>query len=195
MLAEEILKDYDVILASGSPRRRELMGLICSDFTVEPSGCEEVLPEEMGSNQGAVYLSMLKCEDVGKKHENSLVIGCDTLVSCQNKIMGKPKDEKDAFEMLSTLSGKTHQVVTGVTMGYQGNYTSFCQTTNVTFREISSKEINAYIATKEPFDKAGAYAAQGYGALLIKGIEGDFFNVVGLPVCMLSVKLIEFLNF
>jgi septum formation protein len=194
MTTKELMSNRSVILASASPRRKELLKLICDDFRVIPSDKEEILPDCVGVESAAEYLSAAKCKCLSEVYTSSLVIGCDTVVICDGEILGKPTDEADAVRMLTKLSGKTHKVMTGVTLGYKGVYLSFAETTEVTFRELDGEEIADYVATGEPTDKAGAYGIQGYGALLAEKIDGDFFNVVGLPVSKLSVKLKQFLE-
>lgn len=194
MNTENLLSEYDVILASASPRRKELMGLICRDFRVIPSDCEEDVLEEIRPEMTAEYLSKQKCGCIAEVYRNALVIGCDTVVICGGKVLGKPEDERDAKEMLRTLSGKTHQVITGVTISCGGRQSSFSVCTNVTFRQLSDEDISDYVKTGEPMDKAGAYGIQGKGALLAEKINGDFYNVVGLPISELASKLREFIQ-
>ena len=128
------------------------------------------------------------------KDANELVIGCDTVVVTDNKILGKPKNRSDCFDMLRMLSGRRHYVYTGVCIHYNNAVMSFTEKTEVEFYELSDKKIERYMDTGEPFDKAGGYGIQGKGALLVKGICGDYFNVVGLPVSSLAQKLDEFLK-
>lgn len=199
MNIENLLSEYDVILASASPRRKELMGLICNDFRVIPSDCGEDIPEDIKPEDTAEYLSQIKCGCIAEVYRNALVIGCDTVVICDGKTLGKPKDEQDAREMLKMLSGKTHQVITGVTISCGnpscgGKKSSFSVCTDVTFRTLSDEDISGYVQTGEPMDKAGAYGIQGKGALLAEKINGDFYNVVGLPVSELAAKLKEFIS-
>lgn len=176
-----------IILASQSPRRRELMGLITKDFEVKVSEVDESLPEGISPRDAVMYLSKIKAEPF--KNEQQIVIGADTVVAIDDKILGKPKDKQNAFDMLKTLSGKTHSVFTGVTITKGESTNTFAVETRVTFFELSDQEILDYIATKEPMDKAGAYGIQGYGSLLVKEIQGDYFNVVGLPVSKLNQEL------
>ena len=176
------LMDYDVILASASPRRKELLSLMCENFRVIPSDCDERIPEDVTPELAPEYLSGIKCRCIASVYDLSVVIGCDTVVICDGEVLGKPVDEADAIRMLKMLSGKTHHVVTGVTLGRGCRYSSFSVDTAVTFRELSDQEIKAYVKSGEPMDKAGAYGIQGRFAAYIKGIEGDYANVVGLPV-------------
>lgn len=178
-----------VILASGSPRRKELLSELISDFEVIPSGCEEKVPENSTPEDIVMSLSLQKAQDVARNHEDAVVIGSDTIVYSDGEIMGKPVDKADAERMLRKLSGKSHFVYTGVCIMHKGQITTFYDKTEVEFYPLSDDEIADYIATNEPFDKAGAYGIQGRGAVLVKGIIGDFFNVMGLPVGKLDKYL------
>ena len=177
----------DIILASQSPRRRELlerMGL--TGFQVISPDVDENLGEELPPAELVSRLSRRKAQAVAAKAgQDALVIAADTVVALEGTILGKPADELAAFRMLSALSGARHQVYTGVTvLRGEEAYTEY-EVTDVTFRELSEGEIEDYIRTGEPMDKAGAYGIQGYGALFIEGIQGDYYNVMGLPVCRL----------
>lgn len=174
------------ILASASPRRKELFKLICEDFDVVVSDVEEVLPDDILAEDAPVYLSGIKADAVAKQFPNDIVIGADTSVILNGIILGKPKGRDDAFNMLSMLSGKVHSVITGCTIVCNSYKLSFSRKTEVEFYNLSDDEINAYIDTDEVYDKAGSYAVQGYGSLLVKNISGDYFNVVGLPVAELK---------
>ncbi len=190
----DTLREYDVILASSSPRRKELLQLICSNFRVIPPECDEKLPAGIPTNEAAEYLSDLKCRYIADIYDNSVVIGCDTMVICDGVIFGKPCDEQDAQRMLRALSGKEHTVVSGVTIGYQKKFLSFSVSTKVTFRDLSDEDIGIYCRSGEPLDKAGAYGIQGMGSLLVKKIDGEFYNVVGLPVSDIAANLEGFLR-
>ncbi|MBR5774393.1 MAG: septum formation protein Maf [Clostridia bacterium] len=179
----------DIILASASPRRLELMRLISEHFEVIPADVEEILPDEIGAMNAAEYLARLKAQSVAESHPSSLVIGCDTAVIVDDEVLGKPKDSQDAFSMLRKLSGREHSVVTGCALCMGGKTVSFSEETRVIFHELTDKEILDYIATKECDDKAGAYGIQGRGALLVKSIVGDYFNVVGMPVSRLNKEI------
>lgn len=182
-----------ILLASGSPRRRELIKLVSDDVRICPSGCEENVPEGLNAEETVKYLSRLKGLDVkNKATDGEITVSADTVVCLDEKILGKPRDEKDAFSMLSLLSGKTHAVFTGVTLIKGEQIKTFCEKSLVTFYELSSEEIDDYIKTGEPLDKAGAYGIQGAGALLVKKIDGDYFNIVGLPVAKLKRELLSF---
>ncbi len=181
-----------LILASASPRRQELLRLITEDFEVHPVNADETLPAGMPTELAASFLADQKAQAAAKAHPGDLVIGCDTIVMLEDEIMGKPKDREDAFRMLRRLSGETHTVMTGTALYLDEKSTVFTTETDVTFYELTDEEINAYLDTGEPFDKAGAYGIQGKGSLLVRRIEGDYFNVVGLPVAALSRTLVRF---
>ena len=183
----------NVILASQSPRRKQLMGLLFDSFDIIPSRAEEKIPAGMKNENVPVHLALLKAKEVARRHPDSLVIASDTVVIADGCILGKPKDENDAEKMLSSLSGKTHTVVTGCVLQKGEKTLAFSDTAKVEFYPLTKEEIRAYIATGEPMDKAGAYGIQGKGALLVKGIEGDFYNVMGFPVALIQRKIKEFL--
>lgn len=185
---------YKFILASASPRRRELLAQVGIQFDIVKSSLEEVItssiPEEV-----VIELSSQKVKDVYQHlldkddNENMVIIGADTIVYNDNKILGKPKDENDAFTMISGLAGKSHFVYTGVTICMNGEIFSFAEKTKVSIYPMTKDEISSYIKTQEPMDKAGAYAIQGLFAAYVKGIEGDYNNVVGLPVGRICQEL------
>lgn len=177
----------DIILASQSPRRRELLERMGME------GFQIVSPEvdeEIGAFPPAELvcrLSTLKAEAVRNQvGEGSLIIAADTVVALDGAVLGKPEDKLEAFKMLSALSGGRHQVYTGVTVLRGDEKYTEHEVTDVTFRELTEEEIEDYIKTGEPMDKAGAYGIQGYGALFIQSIQGDYYNVMGLPVCRLG---------
>lgn len=182
----------EMILASGSPRRQELLKLITEDFIVCPVDADETIPEGMPTEMAAAFLADLKAKTCAGQFPDKIVIGCDTVVLAEDEIMGKPKNREDAYRMLRKLSGEVHSVMTGVSLYYNTQTTVFTTETKVEFYTLSDTEIYAYLDTGEPFDKAGAYGIQGKGALLVKAIEGDYFNVVGLPVAALSRNLKQF---
>ncbi len=184
----------DIILASASPRRQELLGVIFDEFRCVPADIEEIVPDGMDPFYVPEYLACQKALHISKQYPDSLVIGSDTAVICGNEIFGKPKDNADAERMIRALSGKTHYVVTGCCVFLNGKSMSFAEKTAVEFYELTDDEIKAYVSTGEPMDKAGAYGIQGDGSLLVKGICGDFFNVVGLPVSRLNREIIKFLG-
>jgi septum formation protein len=181
-----------LVLASASPRRQELLHKITDDFTVQPADVDETIPADLPPEEAAAYLSRIKAEDVSAQHPHTVVIGCDTVVLLEKKLLGKPKDAAQAKEMLLALSDKTHLVITGVTVTDGVRSVTFSSETAVTFYPLSEADIDAYIATGEPFDKAGAYGIQGKGALLVHGIQGDYFSVMGLPVARLARILRQF---
>jgi septum formation protein len=173
-----------IILASASPRRLELLRLTGLPFEVIPSSVDEECvtgaPAEV-----ARLLSERKAEEVAARHPGALVLGADTIVTLDGAILGKPRDAGDARRMLALLSGRTHQVITGIALRGAGAV-SDAVSTDVTFRPLTAREIAAYVATGEPMDKAGAYALQGHAALFTPEIRGDYANVVGLPLCRLT---------
>lgn len=173
-----------IVLGSGSPRRKELIANLGLDFEVVISTVEEPtpLPKETPIEY-AVRMAHLKGKDVAGRRQEAVVIASDTVVAIDNEIMGKPSDDMDALRMLTTLSGKTHQVVSGVSLMAPGKAPcTFSVSTDVTMRSSTHEELLAYIATGEPTDKAGAYAIQGIGTFLVTEIKGSYTNVVGLPV-------------
>lgn len=182
-----------IILASASPRRKELIASISDNVEIKPAQCDEVLPENIGAQQAVEYLSKIKNEAARSLCEaDETVISADTVVAVDNEILGKPVDKEDARRMLRLLSGKTHQVYTGVTISKGEKTVTFSEKTDVVFYDLTQEEIEEYISTSEPYDKAGSYAIQGKAGLLVKGINGDYFNVVGLPVARLKRELDKF---
>lgn len=176
-----------LILASKSPRRKELLSLITEDFVVKTTNVDESLPNNIEPAKAVEYLSRLKAKPFDNGTDT--VIGADTVVAVDGIILGKPKDRDDAYNMLKLLSGKYHSVFTGVTVISPQKTITFFVETKVKFFELTDTEINAYIDTSEPFDKAGGYGIQGKGSLFVERIEGDYFNVVGLPVSALNKAL------
>lgn len=171
-----------LILASGSPRRKELLSLITDEFEIVVSGCDESVPEGTPVKEVPAILAEQKALAVAGLRPEDTVIGSDTVVVLNDEIFGKPKDKDHAHAMLRALSGRKHFVYTGVAVAENGKVRSFVEETEVEFYELSDETIDDYIATGEPMDKAGAYGIQGKGSVLIKGIVGDYFNVMGLPV-------------
>ncbi len=172
-----------MILASQSPRRRELLSLITEDFRIIPAKGEEVLPEGISPEQAVILLSRQKAEEIYKEYKEEIIIASDTVVAIDGKILGKPVSEQNAAEMLRMLSGRTHSVYTGVcVIDERGEQYCFAEETTVEFWELSEQLISDYVASSEPMDKAGAYGIQGRGALLVKRINGCYYNVMGLPV-------------
>ena len=183
-----------VILASASPRRRELMKYAAAEFDIRPADIDETVPENTDPMLAAEITACRKAEAVSEKYPEDTVIGCDTVVILDGEIMGKPSDEEHAFQMLKKLSGHTHRVVTGVCIRRGSRVKRFSECTEVEFYPLTDEEIHSYIATGDPMDKAGAYGIQSEGCVLVKGINGDFFNVVGLPVARLKREIGEFLG-
>lgn len=181
-----------IILASGSPRRRELLKDIGINFEIyKPDVDEKKLNHEKPEDL-CLRLSRMKAKAGAKKFPDSIIIAADTIVVIDNKILGKPHDCEDAFNMLKTLQGREHEVITGVSVALNEKIISHAEHTLVKFIALNDDEIREYISTGESDDKAGAYAIQGKGATLIEGINGDYFNVVGLPLCALSKMLKDF---
>ena len=179
-----------LILASQSPRRKELLGLFHIPFTIRVADIDETMDETKSPFDEVARVSRLKAEATPHA-EDDVVVAADTIVVCDGQILGKPKDEADAFRMLRLLSGKEHQVMTGVTV-LRGTSATVCtEVTDIFFRPLSDREINAYIRTGEPMDKAGAYGIQGGAALFAERMVGDYYNVMGLPVCRLGQILRE----
>ncbi len=170
-----------LILASKSPRRKELLSIITSDFEIIPAVGEENADPALSPDIFVQELAKQKALEIAASHPDDVVIGSDTVVAAKGEILGKPKDKDDAFRMLSLLSGTSHSVFTGVALVKNGEILSFTEETKVKFFPLTQKEIDDYIATGEPFDKAGAYGIQELGALLVEGIDGDYYNVMGLP--------------
>ena len=198
MLLHERLKDYHLILASASPRRRQLLADCGLQFDVATKfECDERYPDTLPSKQVAEYLSTLKSEAYPSSlNKQDILITADTVVIVDDKILGKPADAAQAVNMLKSLSGRSHTVITGVTLRTAERTVSFSVESKVSFREISEEEIRYYIEEYRPFDKAGAYGIQEWiGYVAIEGIEGSFYNVMGLPVQRLYVELERFLEY
>lgn len=176
-----------LILASKSPRRKELLSLITEDFVIKTADVDESFADNISPDKAVEYLSQIKAEPFNNGIDT--IIGADTVVAIGGKILGKPKDREDAFNMLKMLSGKYHSVFTGVTVIKPDSTSTFSVETKVKFFDLTDKEINAYLNTNEPYDKAGSYGIQGKGSLLVEKIDGDYFNVVGLPVSKLNKYL------
>ncbi len=183
-----------IILASSSPRRKELLEKIGLKFEVEPGDCAEIVDTDLEPHEMVRKLSLEKAEAVARKHRNVVVIAADTVVLIDGKILGKPKSPTEAKKMLRALSGKSHVVITGFTIidTAKKRVLSKAVETKVYIRELNPEEIDAYVKSGEPLDKAGAYGIQGLGSVLVEKIEGDYFNVVGLPLRALSEGLKEF---
>lgn len=188
----------EVILASASPRRRDILNMMGLPFRVEVSGAEETMEESMTPELFVEQISLRKAAEVAKKQkQNALVIAADTVVVLDDTIVTKPKDEADAVQILTRLSGRAHRVLTGLSVMRlsDGKAVSVCEETKVHFRALSEEEIFSYVQTGEPMDKAGAYGLQGRACVFAERIEGDFFNVIGLPACRLAKILKEEFDF
>lgn len=171
-----------IILASSSPRRKELLKTAGIEFEIQVKEVDESVPEGTPPAEAAKMTAAKKAAAVAEDYADCVVIGADTIVVANGRILGKPKDEADAESMLRMLSGIEHEVITGVCIIRNGIPETFAQISKVKFYDLTNEEISAYVATKEPMDKAGAYGIQGLGCKLVERIEGDYFNIVGLPV-------------
>lgn len=180
------------ILASASPRRKEILSNAGFDFEVIVSDADENISEDLTPEKTVEELAKRKALSVWESNKDAVVFGCDTVVAVDGKILGKPADDEDAFNMLRMLSGKVHTVSTGVCICSAEKLSVFSNTTRVEFYSLSDETIKSYIATGECRDKAGAYGIQGYGRVLVKEIKGDYFSVMGLPVSQASRVLAEF---
>ena len=181
-----------IILASKSPSRKELMSLLFPQFDVQASDVDETLPEGVSLGRAVELLALRKGQAVAGAEPDALVIAADTLVTLGSVVLGKPTGREDAARMLRLLSGRVHQVYTGVAL-LEGERTNrFHCVTDVEFSPLTEEEIRWYLSTGEPFDKAGAYGIQGYGARFIRGVREDFFNVMGLPVNELYRQIMQF---
>lgn len=183
----------DMILASGSPRRKELLTQMGLSYRVMVSDADETVDPSLSPNRQVTLISRRKAEAVAAETgPDPLIIAADTIVALEDQVMGKPHSEGEAIRMLTHLQGKTHQVYTGLTLLQGGREETHVECTAVTFRPMTEAEIEAYVASGEPMDKAGAYGIQGLGGMFIKGIQGDYFNVMGLPICALGAALKTF---
>ena len=177
-----------LILASQSPRRKELLGLFHIPFSVCVADVDEVMDPRLPPEQEVARVSFLKADAICRNKED-VVIAADTIVVCDGRILGKPHSADEAKQMLRLLSGRTHQVMTGVTVLHGSDLQSHTEVTDVCFRTLTDPQIEAYVATGEPMDKAGSYGIQGGAAPFVERISGDYYNVVGLPVCRLQQML------
>ena len=177
-----------LILASASPRRKELMGFFHVPFVIRAADIDETMDPAGNPYDEVGRVSRAKAMATPRE-EGDVVVAADTIVVCEGKVLGKPHSEEEAVEMLSLLSGRDHQVMTGVTVLRGDMAETVTEVTDVHFRPLSEKEIRAYVATGEPMDKAGSYGVQGGGALFCARLEGDYYNVMGLPVCRLGLML------
>ena len=185
-----ILPYHPIILASQSPRRRELLARIVPDFAVKPVDADESLSPDCTAKQNVAQLAQRKARAAAQQADaDALIIAADTIVVCDDEVLGKPVDQADAVRMLHLLSGRTHQVMTAVCVKTAQRELTDVSVTDVTFRTLRDGEAEAYAASGEPMDKAGAYGIQGAGSLFIPRIDGDYYGVMGLPVCMLGEML------
>lgn len=171
-----------IILRSASPRRKELLEKAGYSFIIDPADVDETIKDELTPMENVKRLGLMKAIHNQENYSDSILLGCDTIVVFENKIYGKPKDEKDAYQMLKNLSGRKHQVMSGVGIVYKEHIFNFGCVSIVYFKDLSDEEIWEYIHTKECFGKAGSYAIQGIGRKLIERYEGSFENIIGLPV-------------
>tara|TARA_B100001105_G_scaffold57395_1_gene43851 strand:- start:219 stop:806 length:588 start_codon:yes stop_codon:yes gene_type:complete len=190
------LNKYPIILASGSPRRKQLLEQIDLEFEVVPSQIYEDFSLNLSPTDFVEYYAQEKAKDVANSYPDKWVIGADTIVVFESHILGKPKNEKDSFQMLKRLSGNTHQVITGVSIQNikQDISDSFHERTNVTFNTLSDNIINYYIETYEPFDKAGSYGIQDWFSVCVNRIDGCFYNVMGFPLSSFYSHFIDLLE-
>ncbi|CAM3858602.1 MULTISPECIES: Maf family nucleotide pyrophosphatase [Flavobacterium] len=192
-MLKEKLNKYTIILASGSPRRQQFFKEMDVDFTIQLKEIEEIYPKNLKSEEITNYLSELKASAFENLTKNDLLITSDTIVWHEEKALGKPKDYEDAFKMLSSMSGKTHQVITSVSFKTSEKIETIHEVTKVTFKELATSEINYYLDNYKPFDKAGSYGIQEWiGLIAITKIEGSYSNVVGLPVEKVYTKLLSY---
>ena len=178
-----------IVLASKSPRRRELFSLITENFISVEADIDETKYRALKAEEQVISLAEDKCLYTANLYPDCVVIGCDTLVELNDEAMGKPKDREDAFRMVKALSGNTHTVYTGVCINFIDEIVRFYVKTEVTFTTMSEEEVAEYVSTGESDDKAGAYGMQGKASRYITGIKGDYFNVIGLPVSMIYMQL------
>ena len=175
-----------VILASQSPRRRQLLNLVGIAHEVQPADIDETYLTGERPREHAERLARGKTEVIVEREPDAVVIGSDTIVVVDGDVLGKPADDSDAARMLARLAGRSHTVITAVAVAWRGETRSAVEEVGVTFHPLTSKEIDAYIATREPMDKAGAYGIQGYGATIVSRVDGDYFAVMGLPLQRLT---------
>lgn len=181
-----------IILASASPRRRELISLITDDFEIHTQDVDETIEEGTSPEDAVMLLSFKKASAVSVLFKGRTVIGADTIVVCDGKILGKPENRENAKEMLRMLSGRAHQVLTGVTITDGEKTDTFFVSSDVTFLKLTEEEIATYVQSGESDDKAGSYGIQGKGSLLVEKINGDYFNIVGFPVSEVNRHLKNF---
>lgn len=181
-----------MILASQSPRRKELLARVIPDFKIEPAAINEEKKSQETPEAYVLRMAEEKAGKLSKKYPTELILASDTVVVLENKVLGKPQDEQEAFIMLQALSGKTHEVLTSVCLQEGAKKALHVVKCAVTFYPLTTEEIKTYIATKEPMDKAGSYGIQGQGALLVEKINGDYYAVMGLPIATVKRMLANF---
>ncbi len=184
----------NIVLGSASPRRKELLKRLYPEFIILPADIEETVPDEIGAEFAPVYLAAQKALALSAKHPNDFIITADTVVLLDGVIFGKPSDDADASRMLHALSGREHKVITGCCITCRGFSETFFEESYVTFYPLEDSEIDEYIKTGEPIGKAGAYAIQEKGAKFVRRIEGDYSNIVGLPISRLYREIKHFLQ-
>ena len=177
------------ILASASPRRRELLAMCGFSFSVRPACADESLPAGVAPDAACMLLARRKAAAARQEDDGALIVAADTIVYYQGKLLGKPASEEEAIRMLTLLSGQTHQVYTGVCLMQGAREDTFFAVTSVSFLPLSEADILSYVQTGEPMDKAGGYGIQGRGALFVSGIQGDYYNVVGFPLSQFNQRL------
>lgn len=182
-----------IILASKSPRRKEILEKMGVDFVIEVADADESVGSELSPVEAVCEISKRKADAVFQRHEceDCIIISADTVVVIDGKIIGKPKDENDAFNIIKSLSGKTHEVYTGFTVCGNGKSKTDFEVTKVRFKDLVDDDIRRYVATGEPMDKAGAYGIQQKGNLFVEYIHGDYYNVVGFPISKICVTILE----
>ncbi len=181
MIKGEISMQH-LVLASGSPRRKELLRNVKLSFNVSVSNIDETIDETLTPEEKVMAIALKKAKAIVNQFPDSYILAADTAVVFQNQFLGKPKSEQESIHVLKTLSNQTHEVVTGVAILFKDTQKLFFERTEVTFWDLTDEEIQAYVASGEPKDKAGSYGIQGLGSALVKHIKGDYFSVVGLPV-------------
>lgn len=181
-----------LILASQSPRRRELLSMLGLDFTIMTADIDETMDPALSVEDAVAEVCRKKAAAVGEKHPGDLIIAADTIVVLENKVLGKPHTEDEARDMLRSLSGRHHTVMTAFCLWKNGKADTHVEKTHVHFRALTDAEIHAYIATGSPMDKAGAYGIQDQAGIFVQALEGDYYNVMGLPVCALAGCLRDF---
>ncbi|MCR5151072.1 MAG: Maf family protein [Clostridiales bacterium] len=178
-----------IILASASPRRRELLSQAEIEYDLCIKSVDESVPDGTDAAQAAEMTAKKKAAAVSGRFPDTVVLGADTIVVLDGKIMGKPHSKQEATEMLMSLSGRRHEVITGVCLAFGGEFRTFHVVSKVKFYDLTKEEISHYVSTGEPMDKAGAYGIQGKGCTLIESIEGDYYNIVGLPVARVAREI------